>query len=118
MQEILWDFEILTDNHNLARRRDIILIDKKERTCYFEDFAVPMENQRKWKVIKYLDLAKAEKLCKIMAKMIPIVVRALGIVPKATEKRLEKLKISGRIVTTQTSAQLKSTYIFRRVLEI
>ena len=49
--------------------------------------------------------------------VIPIVVGALGTVPKGMEKRLGELEIRGRIEAIQTTAVLKSAKILRRVLE-
>ena len=49
---ILWDLEIQTDYLIPARRPDLVLINKKKRTCWIVDFAVPTilsEIQRKWK---------------------------------------------------------------------
>ena len=50
-------------------------------------------------------------------KVVPIVIGALGTVPKNLEKSLSELKIKGRIETIQTTALLKSARIIRRVLE-
>ena len=38
---ILWDFEVQTDPLILARRPDLVLIDKRKRTCHIVDFVVP-----------------------------------------------------------------------------
>ena len=63
---------------------------------------------------KYLDLARElKRLWNMKVKVIPIVVGALGTVPKG----LESLKISGRIETIQNTALLQSARILRRVLE-
>ena len=39
--KILWDFSIQTDHVIEARRPDLVVIDKKERSCKIIDFAVP-----------------------------------------------------------------------------
>ena len=49
--------------------------------------------------------------------MIPIVVGALGTVPKYLEKRLEALEIRGRIEIIPTTVFFRSVRILRRVLE-
>ena len=49
--------------------------------------------------------------------MIPIVIGALGMVPKYSERGLEQLEIGGRIKTLETRASLRSTRILRRLLE-
>ena len=38
--KLLWDFEIQTDHLILARRRDIVIVNKIKRTCQIVDFAV------------------------------------------------------------------------------
>ena len=43
--KILWDFEIQTDHLITARRPDLVLINKKKRTCHFVDFAVPADHR-------------------------------------------------------------------------
>ena len=49
--------------------------------------------------------------------VIPIVIGALGTVPKGLVSGLDKLKIGGRIETIQSAALLRSTGILRRVVE-
>ena len=39
--KLLWDFDIHTDHLISARRPDLIIINKKKRTCKIVDFAVP-----------------------------------------------------------------------------
>ena len=46
---ILWDFEIKTDQLIPVRRSDLVLINKKERTCQLVDFAVPADHRVKLK---------------------------------------------------------------------
>ena len=58
-----------------------------------------------------------KKLWNMRVKVIPIVVGALGTIPKSLEKRLEDLEIRGRIETIQTTALLQSARIPRRVPE-
>ena len=63
--KLLWDFNIQTDNPISARRPDLIIINKKKRTCKIVDYAVPADhriNQMECeKKNKYLDLARELK---------------------------------------------------------
>ena len=43
MHPVLWNFEIKTDHIILARRLDLELVNKKQRTCRIVDFGVPTE---------------------------------------------------------------------------
>ena len=47
--KLLWDFNIQTDHLIPARRPDLIIINKKERTCKIVDFAVPADHRIKLK---------------------------------------------------------------------
>ena len=60
--KILYEFEIQTDNIILARRPDLVLFNKKKRTCHHLDFAVLADLKVKMKeskkINKYLVLAR------------------------------------------------------------
>ena len=81
--KILRNFEIQTYYLIPARRPDLVLINKKKRTCHRVDFAVPVDHwikiKENEKVDKYLDLARE-------LKKKPIVVGAFGTVAKSLEK--------------------------------
>ena len=63
--KLLWDFNIQTDYLIPARRPDLIIINKKKRTCKIVDFAAPADHRIKLKECekrdKYLDLARELK---------------------------------------------------------
>ena len=90
--KILRDFEIQTNYLITAKRPDLVIISKKKRkkTCRIVDFAVPVDDRMKIKENekrdKYLDLARElRKQLNIRVTVIPIVVGALGTVPKGLE---------------------------------
>ena len=60
--KILWDFSIQTDHVIEARRPDLVVVDKKERSCKIIDFAVPgdsrIEEKEKDKIEKYQELGR------------------------------------------------------------
>ena len=119
MHKMLWDFEVQTDHLILVRWPDLVLFNKKKRTCHLvvlvipEDHWVKLEESKK--IDKYFDLARELKKLWNMVTMVPI--GTLGIVPKSLERRLEKLKIRGRIETILITALLRLTRLFRSVLE-
>ena len=124
MHKLQWDFNIQTDHLIPARRRDLIIIDKKKkkRTCKIVDFAVPVDHRIKLKVCekkdKYLDLARElKKLWNMQVTIISIVIGAFGTVTKGLLKGLEDLEVGGRVKTIQTTALLRTARILRRVLE-
>ena len=92
-RKLLWGFNIHTDHLISARRPDLIIINKKKRTCKIVDFAVPAECEKK---DKYLDLAKElKKLWNMPVTIIPIIIGAFGTVTKGLLKGLEDLEVGG-----------------------
>ena len=92
------------------------------RTCRIMDFTVPVDHRVKIKenekADKYLDLVtELKNLENIKVTSIPIVIIALGTIPKGLVKRLEKLEIGGRSGTIQITALFRSSRIMRRVQE-
>ena len=100
--KLLWDFDIHTDRLISARRPDLIIINKKKRTCKIVDFAVPANPRIKLKECekkyKYLDLAgEMKKLWNMKVTIIPIVIGAFETVTKGLLKELEHLGVGGRV---------------------
>ena len=120
--KLLWDFNIQKDHIIPARRPDLIIINKKKRTCKIVDFAVPADHRIKLKECekrdKYLDFAmELKKLWNMQVTIIPIVIGAFGTVTKGLLKGLEDLEVGERVETIQTTALLRTARILRRVLE-
>ena len=120
--KLLWDFNIQTDHLIPARRLDLIIINKKKRTCKIVDLAVLADHRIKLKECekkdKYLDLAREQKkLWNMQVTIIPIVIGVFGTVTKGLLKGLEDLGVGGRVETIQTTALLRTARILRRVLE-
>ena len=118
----LWDFDLQRDHQISARWPDLIIINKKEGTCWFVDFAVPADYRVKLKECekrsKFFNLARElKKLWNMKVMVIPIVTGALGTVTEGLVQRLEDLEITGQVETVQTTALLRSDRILRRVLE-
>ena len=120
--KLLWDCNIQTDHLIPARRPDLIIINKKKRTCKIVYFSVladhritPKECEKK---DKYLDLARElKKLGNMPVTIIPIVIGAFGTVTKGLLKGLKDLEVGWRVDTIQTTALMRTARILRRVLE-
>ena len=60
--KILWDFSVQTDHVREAQRPDLVVVDKKERSCKITDFAVlgdgRIEEKEKDKIEKYQELGR------------------------------------------------------------
>ena len=82
----MWDFSIQTDHVIEARRPDLVVVDKKERSCKIIDFAVPGDSrieEEKDKIEKYQDLGRElQKMWNVKVKIIPLVVCSLGAIPE------------------------------------
>ena len=65
MYKILSDFEIQMDHLILARRPELVIVNKKKKTCKIVVFAIPADHRVKLKESekrdKYLDLARELK---------------------------------------------------------
>ena len=106
----------------VARRHDLIIFNKKERTRGFVNFAVPVDHRLKLKEYEkrnmYLDLARDfKKLWNMKVTIIPIVIGTLGTITKGLVQGLEDLEITGRVERIQTTVLLRSVIILRRVLK-
>ena len=121
--KILWDFNIQTDHVIEHRRPDVVVLDKHEKMCHLIDIAVPgdsrVEAKENEKVQKYQDLARElRKLWQVKVNVVPVVVGALGTIPKALEKHLKEIGTSVRVELLQKAALLGTARILRKTLEI
>ena len=90
----MWDVSIQTDHVIEAWRPDLVVVEKKERSCKIIDFAVPgdsrIEEKEKDKIEKYQDLGtELKKTWNVKVKIIPLVVGSLGAIPKQFGNRLK-----------------------------
>ena len=121
--KILWDFSIQTDHVIEAWRPDLVVVDKKERSCKIIDFAVPgdsrIEEKEKDKIEKYQDLGRElQKIWNVKVKIIPLVVGSLGAIPKQFGNRLKQIGIAVGTAQVQKTVLLGTARILRKVLEI
>ena len=119
----MWDFSIQIDHVIEARRPDLVVLDKKRRTCKIIDFAVPgdirIEEKEKEKIEKYQDLRRElQKIWNVRVKIIPLVVGSLGAIPKQFSNRLKETRITAEIGQVQKTVLLGTARILRKVLEI
>ena len=120
---ILWDMQIHTDKTIKANKPDIVIKDKKEKTCLLIDMAVPSERNTSIKVVeklsKYKDLEiEVTKMWGMKTQTVPVVIGALGLVKKGLEKHTNKIPGNINLTEIQKIALLGSAHILRRVLSI
>ena len=119
----MWDFSIQIDHVIEARRPDLVVVDKKRRTCKIIDFAVPgdsrIEEKEKEKIEKYQDLRRElQKIWNVRVKIMQLVVGSLGAIPKQISNRLKETRITAEIEQVQKTVLLGTARILRKVLEI
>ena len=109
----LWD---TNRSSNLGQTTRPCDSQQKKRTCWIADFTVPADHSVKLKKgekrDKYLDLTRElKKLWNMKVTVIPMVVDALGKIPKGLVKGLEDLEIRGQVESIQTTTLLRSVRI-------
>ena len=117
------DFSIQTDHVIEAWRPDLVVVDKKERSCKIIDTAVPgdsrIEEREKDKIEKYQDLGKElQKIWNGKVKIIPLVVGFLGAIPKQFGNRLKQISITEGTGQVQKTVLLGTARTLRKFLEI
>ena len=106
-----------------ARRPDLFVVDKKERSCKIIDFAVSgdsrTEEKDKDKIEKYQDLGRElQKIWNVKVKIIPLVAGSLGALPKQFGNRLKQIGILVGTAQVQKRVLLGMARMLRKVLEI
>ena len=105
--KLLWDMTVQCDNITEARRPDIFLLDKKEKSCMIADIAVPgygrVHEEELEKIEKYQELRREiSRLWQLKkVQVVPVVIGALGSVTKDFDKWMEKLGIPGDVGVVQ-----------------
>ena len=121
--EILWDVEIKTGKKVKHNRPDIVVKNVKENKWELVDVTVPMDHRVKAKedekIEKYLDLAtEVRQDHHVKVEIIPIVIGALGTIPKRLEKYLKVLGIPDIVGSVQMSVLICTGKILRNVLSL
>ena len=121
--KILWDFSIQTDHVIEDRRPDLVVVDKKERSCKIIAFAVPgdsrIEEKEKDKIEKYQDLGRElQKIWHVKVKIILLVVGSLGAIPKQFGNILKQTGITVGTAQVQKTILHGTAGILRKVPEI
>ena len=119
----MWDFSIQTDHVIEAQRPDLVVVNKKERSCKIIDFVVPgdsrIEEKEKDKIEKYQDLGRElQKIWNVKVKIKPLVVGSLGTIPKQFGNRLKQIRITAGTAEVQKTVLLGTARILRKNLRL
>jgi len=114
---------IKTDKEIKANRPEIVVKDKKERTCLLIDMSTPTERNTSLKTMvkltKYKDLEiEIEKTWGMKTTTVPVIIGAFGLVNKGTENYIGKIPGNIRITELQKTVLLGTADILRRTLSI
>ena len=122
--KLLWDMNIQCDNVIEARRPDLVLVDKKKKSCVIIDITVPgdcrirekeMEKIEKYQNLK-IELKRLWPLKKVA--VLPVVVGALGCISKGFSGWLDTLGIKLNVGMVQKSVLLGTARILRKILDM
>ena len=118
--KILWDFKIQTDKHLAHNIPDITVVEKKQ--VWLVDVAIPgdsrIQQKEVEKITKYQDLKiEVERLWERKATVVPVVIGALGAIPRDLTKHLNTLGLD-KITPSQLqkAALLGTAHILRKYL--
>jgi hypothetical protein len=120
---LLWDMPVATDRQISANRSDIIVKNKAEHLCSLIDISVPADKNTSVKTMekisKYKDLEiEISRMWRMNTKTIPVIVGALGLIPKSADQHLCHLPSTVSKYEIQKIGLLGSAHILRRVLSI
>ena len=120
---ILWDFPIRTDRTIPANRPDIIIKHKQNKTCQLIDMSVSsgsnISAKEFEKLSKYKDLEiEITKMWKMKTKAIPVIVGALGMIKKRTQKYVNEIPGNLPLAEIQKIGLNSTAHILRRTLSL
>ena len=112
----MWDFSIQTDHVIEAQIPDLVVADKKERSCKIIDFVVPgdsrVEEKEKDKIEIYQDLGRElQKMWNVKVKIIPLAAGSVGALPKQFANRLKQIGIKAGTTQVQKTVLLGTARI-------
>jgi len=105
-----------------ANRPDIIIKNKKEKTCTLIDVAIPADRndvqKETEKKLKYKSLyIEIQRMWNLKRMILPVIIGATGIVTRNLRKNLESIPGKHSIDSLQKTAILGTSHIIRKVLQ-
>ena len=117
----MWDFSIQTDHVIETRGQDLVVVDKKRRTCkIIVDFAFPGDSRIQGEgERKDQDLRRElQKIWNVRVRIISLVVSSLGAISKQFRNTLKVIGVTVEIGQVQKTVLLGTAGILRKVLKI
>ena len=122
--KLIWDINIQCDNVIEARRPDLILINKKAKSCVIIDVSIRgdcrIREKEIEKIEKYQNLKKELKRFRSLKKVevVPVVVGALWCISKGFTGWMDTFGIKLNVGMVQKSVLLGTPRILRKVLDM
>ena len=119
----LWDVMIQCGREIKARKPDIVVMNKNERSCAITDIGIPgdirVSKKREGKIERYQELNREiKRMWNIRSiKIIPVVVVAFGSTSKKLKNCLKELGIVISTVLLQKTTLLGTAHLLRKVLD-
>ena len=121
--KILWDVMVQSDREIRARKPDIAVVNKNERSCVIIDIALPedikVSKKEREKIERYQELKREiKRMWNIRSiKVIPVVVRTAGSTSKKLKSCREELEVVISTALLQKTALLGTACILKKVLD-
>jgi len=119
---VLWNQTVHTDRGVTANRTDVMIKNKKEKTCTLIDVAIPAERnvvqKEVEKKLKYKSLCiEIQRMWNLKYTITPIITGTTGIVTRSLRKNLEIIPGKHSIDSLQKTAILGPSHIIRKVMQ-
>ena len=110
-----------TQTEKLEQRPDIIIKNKKEKTCTLTDVVIPADRnvvqKEAEKKLKYKSLSiEIQRMWNLKCTIVPVIIGATGIVTRSLRKNPEAVPGKHSIDSLQKTAILGTSHIIRKVL--
>ena len=118
---ILWDFLIRTDRTIEANKPDIIIKHKENKTCQLIDMSVPSDNNVYAKEFEKLSKKRIWKLKLLRCgkwKQKPVIVGALSMIKKGTQKYVSEIPGNLSLAEIQKIVLSSTAHILRKTLSL
>jgi hypothetical protein len=119
---VLWNHAVHTDREVTANRPDIIIKNKREKTCTLIDVAIPADRnvvqKEAEKKLKFKNLGiEIQRKWNLKCTIIPVVIGATGTVTKGLRKNLEAIPGKHSTDLQQKTAILGTSHIEWKALQ-
>jgi len=115
---VLWNQAVHTDREVTTNRPDIIIKNKKEKTCTPIDVAIHTDRNvvQKEKKLKHSSLCiEMQRMWNLKCTIVPVIIGATGIVTRSLKKNLVTIPGKHSIDSLQKTAIFGISHITRKV---